>query len=203
MELDLDRRTVELRHFIHTPESWARAVAAVAVDAAADDDDFGRAPVELSATLAVEQHEIASAAADTDEVWFSLCLHVGGHALCWGVYGGHHDFSRNAEDGPAAEFEPEGIAAVSAGDGDRARDVAGVPLHTPDSWARAVAAAALDLAAADPTFPASAVAIPAEIVVERPVAASATDQVPFLAVVCLVTRHHHICWGIAAGPSSH
>lgn len=141
--------------------------------AAVEDDAFGRAPVELPAELVVEQREPTS---DEGNTRITFCIHVVGHHLCWGIHAGHHDFPDRSPDGSSP----------------------GASLHTPESWARTIAAAALELAIADSGFPKSPVSVAAKIVVERPAAPAATDTVPILAEVCIVLAHHHICWAIAA-----
>ena len=80
--------TDDLRFFIHTPESWARAIAAAALDTAANDDAFGASPVEIDAKLIVEQRPTAMA---TDEpglhTILTICVGISGHHYCWGLTG--------------------------------------------------------------------------------------------------------------------
>ena len=92
-EAGRDQRALDdLRHSIHTPESWARAVASAALELAADDDAFGESPVEIDAKIVVEQRRTRTAV-DSDGVhtWISLCMHVGDLVICWfvPVHGGH------------------------------------------------------------------------------------------------------------------
>lgn len=75
----------DLRHSIHTPDSWARAVAAAALDAAAADDAFGDSPVELDAKIVVEQRQTASALDSESHIVLGLCINIGGHAYCYGI----------------------------------------------------------------------------------------------------------------------
>jgi hypothetical protein len=70
------------------------------------------------------------------------------------------------------------------------------PVHTADSWARAIAAAALEVAQEDAAMGNAAVSVPAKIVVERVPASPVTDEIPPIFQICLVTEHHHVCWGI-------
>ena len=81
-----DRQRIDdLRHSIHTPDSWARAVAAAALDAAAAHDDFGSSAVEIDAKVVVEQRPGAAAAVDSEShIILTFCLGISGHAYCFG-----------------------------------------------------------------------------------------------------------------------
>ena len=82
-----DRQGIDtLRHSIHTPDSWARAVAAAALDAAATHDDFGDSAVEIDAKMVVERRPGASAAVDSEShIVIGFCLAIAGHAYCYGI----------------------------------------------------------------------------------------------------------------------
>jgi hypothetical protein len=80
---DTNTRADDLRLLVHTPDSWARAVAAAAIEEASTRDGFADGPVDVDATITVRRR--APATDDDSHVVLGVCIGIAGHIYCWGL----------------------------------------------------------------------------------------------------------------------
>jgi hypothetical protein len=153
---------------IHTPDSWARSVAELALSHAGGFAGLAAGPVTVDVSLEVSPP--ADATTD-DEIPFHVCLvFPGHHHLCIGVWGGS-----------AATRQADSATA-----------------HTPDSWARTVAEVAVVTAGGALDAATGPVTVPAKLKVARVETPTDSDVIPPVLQVCMVVGDHHYCFGIFA-----
>ena len=73
----------DLRLSIHTPDSWARAIAAAALEDAATNDDFGSGPVEIDAKFTVNRR-MPTSDSETHSI-LQFCISIHDQVYCYGL----------------------------------------------------------------------------------------------------------------------